>query len=645
LEQVFASRLTEVRRLARRRQLRLGSAAVLSLVVVLGGLILGIVQLQRQARVRQAVADLEHQFERQDWTAARQLRDQLQGQDPRTAQHPDLAGLWARLDAEERSERNRKRAFEEALRELAAAPLDDQEQQRFAAAAKLAHSAEEQTALTDLQRRRQEQAWQAQREREEAFLPRLRALQEQVQRLERLRSDSEEAARVQEQIATLAPAITELVRDGTGINDRCRTWAQELAQRAADLQKSLERREQETRLVNQLTRALTPPAKLNAYVATLATYVKEFPDTARSQDAQRALQEQASWGAALEWKQLLARWASQPLEIGVADAPELADNCRAFLRHHERFFAYGQAQEYLQCVEAITQRRESDPSSAAARLRGLFSVVTVRDLWLVKVENGKTYYSKKDLGPTVERTRANTPDGYVNLRYLVNAEGKERATLVKVSAIEKTQRAPQSVLADHVAELPANFGERQWEQTCMALAHKIKADAEIDPILRVSLLAGVLEQASKGSVPLARAVKDVRTKIQKIGLPSAAAWMDPSNDSVSELRSKAQDLLKQLPSLEGEARAALANQRDLERAIARTALTPVGWLVRDKGTWSCRVSGLGGGNQELCVLQVRSDQETVCERIGTLTTGTPRLDLGKSEYLLEGRIVFARLAP
>jgi hypothetical protein len=635
----YQKRLERFLKSERRRRIYVGGAVLVGVLLIASVLFFGIYKLSQARKAADAAAQLDEWIENGQLVQAKEYLDELSAKDAQLVNRPEIVDLRQQLA----NEVERRFLLQQALQRAAEESVDEPESPVLAKAEELARHRGEKDRVQAIRQARKDRIWNLQQQRDEAFLPWFRDLQEKVNRLEGMVQESSDSAAVDPLLTTIDKEMARLPTESKGISEQKRQWTQELTARFQGLRNSIDLHKQESQLVEQLSLSLHRRQSVADYVEAVKTYVKAFPETGRGKDLARVLSELPHWEAVAAWHQLIEPWTSKPFEVKPDEAGERAARCNQFLSQHPLYVDAELVREYASCLAAISQQQESATGSAAAKLRELFAGLLVKDLWVVKLENGKTYYLKANIQREVQKAKElGTGKGYVNVRYLADSEGKEKSTIIKADDVETTSRAPQSVVADLVQKMPANFTAKTWEEATLAIAQKIRSNREMDPVLQVNLLKRVLNLAALGSYSLGQALAEHQRQLKEASVDLEVSWIDPNNTAAGGVRGDARHILERLPSLEPLLKAAQAHRAKVEEAVKRSDRSPIGWLARERSRWSCRSAFQLSGTQELCVLVPGAGGTADWCAVGKSIKGTTTVEVVKLEAFVEGRLVFAR---
>jgi hypothetical protein len=645
LEARYLTVLDGLNAAARRRKKRLliGTLAGLFLAVNLVALVA--YKANQARRVNGTVQDLKEMLSDGHLALARTYLDKLEHEDPHAFGAPKVVELANRLAEEEKKEAQRQALFKEALKEAEAAATTDLKDPTLLRVQALASSAEEKYAVRQLEARRTERAQDEKLQKDREFASRLNDVRDKVQRLEKMVGRPLEAAAAGELLDEVDKQVALLLREAAGHTKERREQARLLHSRFQVLREDFERQKSEVQLVNRMTLSLSLN-NVPQYVEALEQYAKEFAQSPRSRDLQRAAQEGDLWKAVGAWNELVGPWNGRWFDVKPAEAKDQAEKLRQFLKAHPKFVEAQAARDYLHCLEAIARQDEGDPGSAAAGLRKVFDLPFVKDLWVFRLEDDRhTYYTAKDPGPRIEEARAKGKETF-NLPYLVSTDRAKgpRVKTVDRKKVKEVGLSPQALLAAKVGRLPANFAGPTWEKSLVELAGQVRGDAELDPFLKQFLLREVLDFAGRGSYPLAQALAKHNQVLKDANLDETAPWIDPDREAEAKpVRELARQVIDKLPPLEDALKAAAEQKRQLAATFARATPQLVGWLARDKDAWQCLSKRELSGDWQLAVVVVGPDRAAAWQPVGRVVQGKVTID-ASPEGLVEGRLVFARKA-
>ncbi|MBY0526257.1 MAG: hypothetical protein K2R98_22885 [Gemmataceae bacterium] len=640
LEQRYQSRLQDLSGNARRRRRLL--IVVPAACLLLAGAVTGWV-LYRQSELEKtssAVSKLNRMLEANELGEAKAYLQHLAETDPKLIKQGEILEVQAKIQSREKEEEGRKVLFEQALKDAEAAGLDSQGDDQLARAKSLAKLPQEISAVGRVTSARKDRREKNQLARDNEFLPQLLEVRGKVDQLEKLLGSGADFNKATDLLGQQEAAMVRLRSDSRGVSERIIKDIDSIGSRLELIRKTLESKNLEGTLLASLNQSLSGPQDFSSYVKAAERYIKEFPDREMSKGLRAAIGERDHWQTVLEWEKIAKGLGARPLTVTVKDAKSQAEACRKFLAKHPAFPDAAVLDTYLKCLDAVAQRDEGDAKGAAAEFRAIFGDQLVKDLWYVKLDDGKVYYSRENL----DKLMRTSTDGYLRFKYVVGYDLKDRQALKKTESVTRRGPAPQSALAESAQALAENFGEKAWEDTLIGFAQKIRGNTEMDPILRVILLRRLLSCAVKASHPLEGPLAAFRERIDNRGFEIDVAWADPENKEAAQVRQKAREFMDKFPTLAPVLKASAESRQKLESSIAQTFRTPIGWLAQGKDSrWECR---LPSGTDltpfaEAYVLVPATEGPAIWHRIGKVDRGKLLMDTLKEGVFTEGRVVFA----
>jgi hypothetical protein len=641
LAQRYRSGIASLDRAARMRRIRIAAGTVAIVALIIGSAAFWIYHVHQTDKVARAVERIESMLNAGEITEAKAYVKKLQEEDPAIAKRQELDDVRKRLTEADAAERKRVQRFKDALRRAKAAPPGNGNA-ALAEARKLARLPEEIAQVAKLEQEGLEQADQSRRQHDEELRPGVNALNDKLNRLERLVQEGLEDNESQLLLTELEVKVPRLVADANQCTEAMQNIIRQMSARLDSVKAPIERGKQEVELKGQLTRALSATDAVEAYRAATARYVEGFPKSSRAENLKKAIDESELWAGIVAWHKLVEPSLKRSFVVEPAEARAQATKVQQFIDSRDKYVDTDAVLQYLDFLDALAQRQESTAGSAAEKLRKLFSNLFIRDLWYARLKNGKVFYLAKDLAPAYEEAKTQAGKKFVPVSFLVNFEGKQQSKQINVDDIDEIGRAPQSILADELQKIP-DLGDINWEEFMITFAQRIRNNKEIDPILQLTLLKQVLENATRGSCSLRAALGTHRQKIDEGKVDLSAPWINPNSDSADAARPSAKDLLRRIPSLEPVPKVAAAHQQKFEQAVSRSCWAPIGWLTHDRTGYRCCCDVDLSGYDELCVLMPKDKSTPVWEPVARVINGKPgAIGTTDRNALLEGRWIFAR---
>lgn len=611
----------------------------------------------KKTRIATARTAVQQMLNEEQLPECRAYLEKLADSDPVTAQAPVIADLERRLQAAEKNDRERIVLFKEALKDAEAGVRAGDEDAAIAKASQLARFAEEKALVQGLIRARNERALTAQEGRDQALHARIAALDKKIKDADVILDKSFNAQALSKNLIELQKEANHLATDSRNSAEATRAALEAVAGRLDSVKQKFELTTNAGKQLERMTAALRSKNALPEYLKAAEEYVKEFPDSPRSQGLKQAIAEQSYWQEVLDWNALVNRDAGKPFEVKSAEAKKQAELWSEFLKARPKFVDFVLVRDYVKCLEAVVQQDGGLADSAAGQMRKLFENPSIKDLWMMQGEGpdargqivSNILYLTEKQGKEIKTIKDSRRNQVTVITYIV---GPELSDVKKVQGlserIKKIERAPQALIAEEYSK--KNFSSETWDASTIQLATKIRGNQEVDSILQFILLDRVLNCAARGSYPLAQALVVQREELKKAKdtLDLTVNWLDPTNENAKDVRRRAGEAVKKLPGLDKVVSEAAKERQRIETALAGTRRTLAGWLARSEGEgekWRVYLSaGKSTEPEELFVLVPRADQPAVWRRIGRVVNGREEIDAGAADVLVEGRWVFSRPA-
>jgi len=638
LEARYQTAMRRFRSAARRRKLLFIGVPLLVLAATSAG---GVWYWQYQAeqdKINTAVNSVRQLIDAGQFADAQGYLENLDKADPLTAQKRPVLAVKDQLYAAQRNEEDRLLAFKDALEQAKTAPLDAVGDRLVEKAENLSRLPDEKSTLHRLSRSRKAQKEEQRLAHEKTLTPQIEELSRSVGMLEEMLKKPFDAQSVSGLLAQHLKQANDLGAKANAASESTQDTLRTLTKRLDAARNTIRHSGLEALVLDQVTRSLNEKQPVAAFVKAAENYVQQFADTARAKDFKTALTEHDHWQAVLAWQTVVEPGSIKGLDVASKDAIKLAESARKYAADHPQSANSTLIEQYLKALDAAARRSEADPKGAPADLRKIFASLVVRDVWMLREADGKVYYSSEDLKAKVK----DAADGRISLKYLIGYDGRTRSKPLPLGNISKVGLAPQAAIADSVRFLTENFAEKNWDDTIMSFAQKIRDAKEMDPILQMILLQQVLECGAKGSYPLAVALKGHLELFEKSRVDLTVPWLDPENQAAQKERPRAREFVNQLPLLDRVAKTARDEKQALAGALNASVRTPVGWLNREQANaWQVASPAKLPDGADLYIIVPTAGQPAAWHAIGKAVKGKAMVQSAKGDVLLEGRLVFA----
>ena len=642
LDRRVQARLSDMQLAVKRRmRLWIGSATVAMCVVAT---IIGVAMFQhfRAAEIANHSSALAKFIEESKLEEAQQYVERLTNDSPKLAAAAPIQSLSIRLNSLLHDDETRREHLESLL-EQARSSLSDIKDwtvqiltvKYLDEAAKTAKSDSEKAAVRRLQMELSEKTRDLQRREDAIFTPQLDRLAEQVQRVRNLDLDLKGR---QAEILRLKSEIRELQSRGGHVTPALYEQSEPLLVRLKALDEDIKNRQRQESAALVVTQAI---GNDDAFLAAIDHYIKEFPDSARSADFRRVVEEAPLWKMMPTYTALADKWANvDHTAIGSQTAKEQIDAANAGFKVSPEFPGAADFRARLPYLEAIARRSTGSDDSLVNRLRANYSKPWISDLAMIQLNNGDRFYVR--VIPDADNEHALS-----RARYVVDFDLTEKPFPASSrNDVARIERSPQAVWAEGARRQVSELADDKWESAMYGLLTSIYENKEIDPLPRLTLMRQTLEAACEGSLPFQRAFKSQVAAVNDPSIDPFANWLDPKDEKVKAARNKAEAILNDLPDLKISAANASQDWKSLRRPVGHRYIF-VGWLSRDTaGKWQCMHRESTPADGKLMVIfKSASDGKPKLETVGNVEKGEYRIASGAQDKMLEGRPVFLAAPP
>ena len=311
-----------------------------------------------------------------------------------------------------------------------------------------------------------------------------------------------------------------------------RSWRHEHERIKAELGK----KQQQRGAIEDLVNHLQPATEL---AKALEAFSTAHPESDRAPAFRQAAQRAADWLAVQEgidlarsWKDGLVPKADTDLDERLKTVADYAQKYPSSPFNNDGFQPYA---DYL----TRAKQAMAEDSPWKANLRDLMSGPLMRDLQSVRTSEGKVYYI-----PTGAKI---TKDSMGISAEVVLTSDVTKLTRKSIkNAVGEVQPSPQVALSNDVLDM--KFDRSRWDTFGIEVAEMIRSRADVDPILRATLLEEVLKQAKKANWGLDDELDTMLDSLSRYK-PSDLLWMDPDDAAANASRAKIQKALDQIKSL------------------------------------------------------------------------------------------------
>lgn len=619
---------------ARRRMILFGAwgtGAAAALIVAF----LGVQMVLQSRRAETAVEILKQHFDKQQWTEARAYLSQLEDSDPKILVRPEVAKLMPTLIDAEKKEGDRLKEFDQFCRE-AEERIDDPNNNSLARAESKATSPEEKSRVSKLRQLQRDRRTADINKRESQLRPRYAKLENEVRQLEAELQGTVDLQTLAPKLRLAREESDKLRAEGSEMTKAFQGQLQTLVESIGRLQRRLDQFDGSNKMTERLSEALlVRDTPVSSFLKILDQYVQEFLDFDRSRDFRKSREEQHLWQAVLDFN-LLTEKRIRWFEAGPEQARAQALELKSFLDKQTQFVDKSLVREYVDYLEGLAQQDDTNPNSAAARLHEFFRNELIRNVWAVRMTDGRTFY----LSDVAARKLRDNRSGNPQFPYYIGAEKRTRNAIVNRIQIQGIDESEQWRIAQ---KLPAKILPRQWADELIALAQQIRQSQNMDPILQLGLYKTVLTFAESGSAPLKLALEPHMKALRTSAIDTSVNWCDPENKEAAATRKAARIELEKQPALDDVVATAAKKLEDLKDRMPGLKYQLAGWLGKNRDHWtvySARTTA--SGQFDLFVIVPDAKKGASWVKIGRRTNGIDNVSEQNAVPLLEGRLVFAR---
>lgn len=537
------------------------ASAVLAVAALAAGGAWWAVLLQREADIAKLVSAAEVALDRGDIDAAERMIAEASESAAWIRDHESVGGARARASAERADREARDRSFESAL----AAAGDPRAEGARAALGEAALA----IVRTPEQRARAEQwmtshaAERARRQRsvDDAFMVELERL------AERLRAVEGSGTGQDDELARISTEAERLSRGSTAGPD-AKLAMQRLMARIG-MQKDMMARERVARAAEEReSRALSQLVERapDSFVAALSEFVRDYPDSDRTPDFRTALLRESAWRDALSLQEIAARVARSLDSGDPAERARAADIIdRATGASPESPWVPGLRSAQELCV----------PQDRWVRMvEDLITVYPATRLRMVELKDGtRHYYEPTAKAPT------DAAGGKRLYTVMVSAQGRTQAMALDAAQIAYDGPSPQAAVFEQVRPLIRGGRASSSVSTLLSVIDRVRASADMDPVLKAMLLERILEEGASGAPHLSGPMGDAVAALRRLQL-GQIEWVAPGKPSSRPESREALGVITQAVDVASWQRRHERRIADVRKWMGDSKIQPVGMVDR-----------------------------------------------------------------
>ena len=396
-----------------------------------------------------------------------------------------------------------------------------------------------------------------------------------------------------------------------------------------------------------------------AYTAALEGYLRRFPppDRPHSEPIRRSLEEGRNiWPGVFRWNGFYGTWKdTAPYNIPVEKASQFASHARRLERDCAGYPFPNGFLEVVEHLESVGRQAGSDNQGLFSSFIALLNNPLYKGIYSIRAKSGEVFYSSK--APFFENGRY-IFDYYLDTSLSKKKEKRLLKIEVEIDEIDKDHQwdAPQWKLALEILPLltPSDplkpqqdsLTQKNWDKNIESVVQKIRSNKTVDPILKLQLMAEVLQTGMQGSAALKSAFSGTAQTMQAKVDELRGNWINPTLMDWQKRQEEAKDFIVSL-DLDKPFEDLKNNKKDLSSAKWSVEYRWVGWVAKNyRGQWECRFkTPLGPQDSgDLLVIQLVDGKKMQFDKIATVSGG--RHDLAtEGNGLQEGRPVYFVSSP
>lgn len=633
LSRRYERRVAERKMMARRRLRLVVVAVVCLLVAAAASLFLLIRKGQRQDRLLAAKATLQKMIAAQDWQGATAVYQQLHQNDRAIASQAELLAIKSQVDEGREKEAERVRRFRGAMQRAEEAGVERPDLIALSRANELAKSLEEKALVKDLRAHVERRRIERQREADDEFLKELAELQRAIKELEAL--DSRSYATQQERVDQARADLRLLLSRYPLASEPLRRQAELVGRRLDAIEDEMQLRRGQRESLATLVASV---GHTERYLSAAQEYIRRHPETALAADLKRVVQEKDLWDQLAAWTRFLSSPEFRDLRcISPEAAARLVTEGERLRAECGSIPLAAEYQRRADLLKTIAARVDQNGDPVWEPLLRLREDALIVGIWMLQTRDGDRYYmqNKPDLGKVDNVNRA-------SIVYLTDPNFSVRRSSIRVPDVVYDDSAPQTRVVKDMTDLLDKLAADNWESTFRKIIDGIRADQNLDPILKIAFLKNVLPVACQGSILMQSTYGDYLGELENAPFDLGVNWLDPKDEEADVVRRQLVGLLDRIP-----AGSRVEELMDEQQELFLPPPRPLDWqgiLWRnEKSVWLCiPEEKKAEGGDLYVVMPATAAGMAEISQVGVVQAGEIRWENPLDNRFVQGRPLFVR---
>ncbi len=326
--------------------------------------------------------------------------------------------------------------------------------------------------------------------------------------------------------------------------------------------------------------------KETQFADALTSYLRGNPGTGRTADFESVLNEESAiWKQVGNWNSFCLRLVAVDLTaVSPATAAELVTEAESLAMKSAPFAEQLLSEPIIAALRAAASRTSAEFPSTTDRVRAIFNRRTITDAYLIRTNEGVSYYSgfPPDNNSNVTltfnyfTTTSGTQTKPETLRFdeVENAAGREGDGWL--SPQTHMYRRIDQQLKDR------NNSEKPFETLVADLVLQIAATKDVDPVLRTLLVDELIRIGAGGSEGFRLASEETRAQLAGLAISSLTNWAAPADPRADEARREATRFFESgLERLQEQLPQAVRITQSLSAPASLAELRWVGWTHKN----------------------------------------------------------------
>ncbi|MEX2673415.1 MAG: hypothetical protein WD294_15050 [Phycisphaeraceae bacterium] len=562
--------------LGRQRRFRLTMAAIVGLLVLLGGGTAWITMSTLEAREVEGWAqEIQTLLDEDDLERAGAVVTQMREERPHLMPVTEIRRVVGDYDRAAEEEAARAEQFDAALTRAEASGAEAPDREALAEAQAHVKTSEEKYRLDVFNELVATADRERQAEHNAAFRREIDALRDRFNTVRRERGDAEPSIRA---VADLEHELGQLLGRSAATTSTKAIAASLRTSMQNHREALIQQRDRQSMMGDDEEELVTSLGDPDELATKLSAFRETYPEHHLASELHEAASYAGDWKTINRWSEIMGVWRGP--DSSRSDVTRLIEMLEAFDDEHETEIMGRRVEASL---SYLRQKQRSlhplgDPRHQESGLSLLITHPLVDGLHVLTSRSGDRYYMAEPRKPEPWGETSQVLVRYVSsVEQIRGPRTPAQTTFPRDAFAEdaKPEPAPQQAFADEAAAW-LNSSQYRWQEAHLEVLRILMMQEDMEPILKANLAGQLIQLSAESDAMTLEALREWGTHLADVS--TSSDWLDPESD-VQRQRDQAKERLAMAPDI----KQLLSEARDQTEAVLAdlAVLEPVGMIWKD----------------------------------------------------------------